>query len=160
MKTFGSFEKGVFTRDGDLAPGLKRNQDSYEAIWEHVNKRELTYPRPRYEEPIRMKPAGFEWIPTGQNGVAKKLLGAFSERGCTIGMLKVDAGGRGHIAPHGACQVGFVVGGEGEAGGNAIRKYTAFSLEAEEACEIASVGGMELLLVALPLVDAIERAAA
>jgi hypothetical protein len=160
MKAFGSFEKGVFKRSGELAPGQKRNQDSYEAIWEHVNKRKLVYPTPRYEEPIRMIPAGFAWIPTGQNGVAKKLLGAFSERGCTMSMLKVDAGARGHIVPHGACQVGFVVSGEGEAGGKAIRKYTAFSLDANEACELASAGGVELLLVALPLVNALERAAA
>jgi hypothetical protein len=107
-----------------------------------------------------MKPVGFEWVPTGQHGVSKKLLGAFSERGCAISMLKVDAGARGYIAPHGACQVGFVVSGEGEAGGKAIRKYSAFSLDANEACELASAGGVELLLVALPLVNAIERAAA
>lgn len=160
MRAFGTFEKGVFTRNGELGPGDKRNQDSYEAIWEYVNKRKLAYPRPRYEEPIRIKPAGFEWVPTAQQGVSEKLLGAFSERGCTLSMLKLDAGARGRIAPHGACQVAFVVGGEGEANGNALRKYTAFSLEANEACEIASPGGMELLLVALPLVTAIERAAA
>jgi hypothetical protein len=160
MKAFGSFEKGVFTRSGELLPGQKRNQDSYEAIWEHVNKRKLVYPTPRYEEPIRMIPAGFAWVPTGQKGVAKKLLGAFSERDCAISMLKVDAGARGHIAPHRACQVGFAVSGEGEASGNAIRKYTAFSLEANEACELASSGGTELLLVALPLVGEVERAAA
>jgi len=160
MKAFGTFEKGVFTRNGDLTADEKRNQDSYEAIWEHVNRRKLSYPRPRYEEPIRMKPAGFEWVPTGQKGIAKKLLGAFSERGCALTMVKVDTGARGHIAPHGACQIGFVVSGEGEAGGETVRKYTAFSLEANEACEIGSSNGMEFLLVALPLVDAIERAAA
>ena len=41
MKAFGTFEKGIFKRIGQLAPGEKRNQDSYEAIWEHVNKRKL-----------------------------------------------------------------------------------------------------------------------
>jgi len=57
MKELGTFEKGIFTRTGQLAPGEKRNQDSYEAIWEHVNKRKLVYPKPRYGEPILMKPA-------------------------------------------------------------------------------------------------------
>jgi quercetin dioxygenase-like cupin family protein len=164
MKAFGSFEKGVFTRDGELKPGEKRNQDSYEAIWEYVNKRKLTYPRPRYEEPVRMKPAGFEWVPTGQNGIAKKLLGAFSERGCTIAMLKLEPGASGRIQPHAACQVLFVVNGEGRAAGEAIRKYTALSLEPDETCEMASAGGMELLLVGLPLIGAdagaIDRAVA
>ena len=61
MKEFGTFEKGIFKRIGQLAPGEKRNQDSYEAIWEHVNKRKLVYPKPRYGEPILIKPENFEW---------------------------------------------------------------------------------------------------
>ena len=61
MKEFGTFEKGIFKRTGQLAPGEKRNQDAYEAIWEHVNKRKLVYPKPRYGEPILMKPENFEW---------------------------------------------------------------------------------------------------
>jgi hypothetical protein len=160
MKASGTFEKGVFTRGGELASGQKRNQDSYEAIWEHVNKRKLSYPRPRYEEPIRMKPAGFDWLPTGENGVAQKMLGAFSERGCTISMLKLDPAAATRLKPHGAGQIGFVVDGEGRAGGQALCKYTAFSLERGEGCELGSDAGMELLLVALPMIGVIDRAAA
>ena len=107
-----------------------------------------------------MKPVGFEWLPTGQTGVSKKLLGAFSERGCTISMLKFEPGARGHIAPHGASQVLFVVSGEGRAGRDAIGKYTALALEPGETCEIDSAGGLELLLVGLPLIAVIDRAAA
>ncbi len=74
MKAFGTFEGGVFTRTGDLAPGQRRNQDSYEAIWEHVNKRKLTYPKPRYEEPVRIKPRNFDWLKlAGQPGVAREI---------------------------------------------------------------------------------------
>jgi len=160
MKTFGTFDKGIFTRQGELAPGQKRNQDSYEAIWEHVNKRKLIYPKPRYEEPICMKPAGFDWVPAGQAGISKKLLGMFSERGCTVSMLKFEPGAEGRIAPHGSSQVGFVVSGEGRAAGDEIRKYTAFSLAPGEACELKSAGGMELLLVCLPIIANIDRVAA
>jgi quercetin dioxygenase-like cupin family protein len=160
MKAFGTFEKGVFTRQGDLAPGQRRNQDSYEAIWEYVNKRKLDYPRPRYEEPIRMKPAGFDWVPAGQAGVSSKLLGTFSERGCTMSMFKLEPGAKARIAPYGASQIGFVVDGEAVAGGEALRKYTAFSLTQGEACELESAAGMELLLVCLPIISSIDRAAA
>ena len=160
MKAFGTFDKGVFTRQGDLAPGQKRNQDSYEAIWEHVNKRKLVYPTPRYEEPICMKPAGFEWVPAGQPGVSKKLLGMFSERGCTLTMLKIESGAKARLAPHGAGQIGFVVSGEGDIAGGALRKYTAFSLDAGEACDLVSAAGMELLHVGLPVISVIDRAAA
>ena len=81
MKEFGTFEKGIFKRVGQLAPGEKRNQDAYEAIWEHVNKRKLVYPKPRYGEPILMKPENFEWEACeDQPGFAKKNLCTFSER--------------------------------------------------------------------------------
>jgi hypothetical protein len=160
MKAFGTFDKGVFARSGDLAPGQKRNQDSYEAIWEHVNKRKLVYPKPRYEEPIRMKPVGFDWVPAGEPGVAKKLLGAFSERGCTLSMLKLEAAATARLAPHGASQIGFVVEGEGRADGEALRKYTAFGFDPGETVELDSAAGMELLLVGLPVIEAIDRAAA
>ena len=158
LEAFGKFEEGVFRRREGV-PG-KKNMDGFQAIWEHINKRKLTYPKPRYEEPICMKPAGFEWVPTGQQGVAKKLLGAFSERGCTISMLKFEPGASGRIAPHGACQILFVVDGEGRAATDTIRKYTALSFEPGEACEMASAGGMELLLVALPLISITDRVAA
>jgi hypothetical protein len=160
LKAFGTFEKGVFTRQGELASGQKRNQDSYEAIWEHVNRRKLTYPKPRYEEPIRMKPAGFDWVPTAQAGVSHKLLGMFSERGCSIAMLKLETGVKARLAPHGASQIGFVVQGEADADGQALHKYTAFSLERSEGCELDSAAGLELLLISLPVIGNIDRVAA
>ncbi|MDA1327006.1 MAG: hypothetical protein O3C34_19985, partial [Proteobacteria bacterium] len=42
----GDFQGGVFRRKS--GPG-KRNQDSYEAVWEHANGRKLAYPKPRYD---------------------------------------------------------------------------------------------------------------
>ena len=161
MKAFGTFDKGIFTRNGALMPGQRRNQDSYEAIWEHVNQRKLIYPKPRYEEPICMKPAGFDWVPTGEAGVARKLLGMFSERGCVVSMLKLDAGASARVPQHGSSQIAFVINGEGKADGKALRKYTALSLEANEGSVLTSDGGMELLLVSLPIIASrAERAAA
>jgi hypothetical protein len=151
MKAFGRFEKGVFIRHGELGAGQRRNQDSYEAIWEHVNQRKLTYPKPRYEEPVQIKPANFDWIADArQHGIASKQLGVFSERGCAIAMVKVDAGASGDIAARGSTRIGFVVTGEGEANGEAIRKYTALSLSPHEPCRVASRDGAELLIVGLP----------
>jgi len=151
MKAFGTFEKGVFIRSGELGAGQRRNQDSYEAIWEHINKGKLTYPKPRYEEPIQIKPANFDWLPEArQQGIATKPLAVFSERGCSISMLKVDAGASGEIETRACVRIGFVVKGEGEANGETIRKHTAFSLEPHEPCRIASRDGAELLVVGLP----------
>ena len=61
LKAHGTFEKGVFRRnEGEDG---KRNVDGYQAVWEHVNKRPMTYPAQRYRDPIMMSPEHFEWVP-------------------------------------------------------------------------------------------------
>ena len=150
MKEFGTFEKGIFKRTGQLAPGEKRNQDSYEAIWEHVNKRKLVYPKPRYGEPILIKPENFEWEPSSERpGFTKKNLCAFSERHLQFAILKLDPGAQGFVSSRSGIQVGFVLRGEGTVNGEALRKYSAFS--GREDFALSSAGGMELLLVGLPI---------
>jgi hypothetical protein len=151
MKAFGAFEKGVFIRNGELAPAERRKQDSYEAIWEHINRRKLTYPKPRYDEPICIKPATFEWLTNGRGGVATKPLGVFSERGSSISMLKVEARASGTLDADSRIRIGFVIRGEGQANGQDIRKYTALSLKSDEACQIAAIDSIEMLVVGLPI---------
>jgi hypothetical protein len=161
MKAFGNFEDGVFVRTGALSPGQRRNQDSFEAIWEFVNQREIVYPKQRYDEPVRMKPDNFDWLPLeGQQGLAMKTLGIFSERRCEIAMLRIDAGSGGVLARRSTTTIGFVVKGAGEANQRALRKHSAFTIERGEDCLLASRDGMELLVVALPLLagDAGRRA--
>jgi hypothetical protein len=148
MKEFGSFEKGIFKRVGQLPPGEKRNQDSYEAIWEHVNKRKLVYPKPRYGEPILIKPANFDWE-TISPGFARKHLCDFSERHLQLSTLQLDVDTQGLWPSRGGIQVGFVLQGEGTINGEALRKYSAFSGREEFALDSRS--GMELLLVGLPI---------
>jgi hypothetical protein len=150
MKEFGTFEKGIFKRIGQLAPGEKRNQDSYEAIWEHVNKRKIVYPKPHYGEPILIKPDNFEWEASKEHrGFAKKCLGVFSERHLQLVVAKLDAGAHGLQQSHGGIQVGFVLQGEGAVNGQAIRKYSAFS--GREDLALSSERGVEVLLIGLPI---------
>ena len=150
MKEFGTFEKGIFKRVGQLAPGEKRNQDAYEAVWEHVNKRKLVYPKPRYGEAILMKPENFEWEAVeDQPGFARKNLCIFSERSLQFSMLKVEPGARGVQLSRGGIQIGFVLNGSGTVNGEALRKHSAFS--GREDFELASGEGMEVLLVGLPV---------
>src|SRR5215207_5564512 len=158
MKEFGTFEKGIFKRIGQLAPGEKRNQDSYEAIWEHVNKRRLVYPKPRYGEPILIKPENFEWETRDeQPGVATKPLCTFSERQLQLAVMKFEPGARASQPSRGGVQIGFVLQGEGTVNGEALRKHSAFS-ETEDFA-LSSRGGMEVLLVGLPIFAAHESRA-
>jgi hypothetical protein len=150
MKAFGTFEKGIFTRLGQLAPGEKRNQDAYEAVWEHVNKRKLEYPKARYGEPILMKPDNFEWEPCeGQQGFAKKTLCSFSERSLQFSIVKLEPRAPGVQPARGGIQIGFVIRGEGTVNGLALRKHSAFS--GREEFVLSSERGMEVVLVGLPI---------
>lgn len=150
MKEFGTFEKGIFKRVGQLAPDEKLNQDSYEAIWEHVNKRKLVYPKPRYGEPVLMRPDNFDWEAVeAEPGVARKNLCSFSERALQFSMVKIEPGARGIQLSRGGIQIGFVLTGGGTVNGEPLRKYSAFS--GREDLELASGEGMEVLLVGLPV---------
>ena len=152
LKAFGTFEKGIFSRSGELKPGEKRNQDSFEAVWEYCNKRKLEYPRPRYDEPIMMRPQNFDWQETDQRGLSAKALGSFTERRIEVSLLKLEPGARAKVAARPGRQVGFITSGTGRAGGSDVRQYSAFSLDVDESAELKSPKvGMEILLLGLPI---------
>jgi len=158
MKKFGTFEKGIFHLAGDHPPGVRRKRDSYEAVWEHLNARPLAYPKPRYSEPILMKPTNFDWQDVaGQPGVSIKRLGTFSERQLEIAMLRIAAGGRAKIAARPSTQIGIVIAGSGHLGEGELRPHTAFSLERNEDGLLAAVEETELLLVGLPIFEQTGR---
>src|SRR5258708_7806462 len=108
LKKFGEFKDGVFHRR-DGVPG-KRNMDAYQAIWEHVHGREMTYPKGRYDAPIMMDAASYQWAPIkGVAGAAEKLFGVFTERR-TQARLVTRPAGRARPAVGGA-PVGTRAGG-------------------------------------------------
>jgi len=152
LKAFGSFEKGIFTRSGDLPPGMKRNRDSYEAVWEYINDRPLDYPKPRYNEPILIKPKHFDWQPDAeQPGLGTKHLGSFSERQIEIAMLKIEAGSSARIAARAGVQIGIVVEGAGRIGKDDLRPHAAFSLEPGEGAMVSAATELALYLIGLPI---------
>jgi hypothetical protein len=152
MKAFGTFEKGVFHRIGDVPPGMRRTRDSYEAVWEHINGRPMEYPKPRYDEPILMKPAHFDWVADpDQPDVSIKRLGTFSERQVEIAMLRVAAGAGARITPRRSTQIGVIISGTGNTAEHELRPQTALSLECDEGALLTAATEVELLLVGLPI---------
>jgi hypothetical protein len=151
LKQFGTFDKGIFYREGELAPGQRRNQDSFEAVWEHVNQRKLEYPEPRYDEPILMRPDNFEWRPTTQPGLSIKQLGRFTERGIEIALLRFAAGARARIASRRGRQIGFVIAGAGRVNASELHRHSAFSLDPNEGAEIETTSELDLLSIGLPI---------
>jgi hypothetical protein len=150
----GTFEGGVFHRraGANNKNGGRKHQDAFEAIWEHVCGRTLTYPPPRYDEPILMNPAHFAWIPDReQRGVARKLLGSFTERGTRIEMLRLDEGARLTAGEADTRLLLFALSGAGEAAGERWEAHAAFQIEPDEHATITATAPAELLAIALPM---------
>jgi hypothetical protein len=89
LKHQGEFHDGIFTKID--AEGRKHNKDGYEAVWENAYRRSIEYAKPRYDQPVLMRPENFAWLPLA-TGVSYKLLGDFNGRRLRLGYLKIDAG--------------------------------------------------------------------
>ncbi len=146
LKKKGTFEKGVFTYYKE--DGAKVNQDAYEAVWEHIHGRPLVYPKERYERPVFMNSANFNWVPVkDQPGVASKLMGVFSERETKLAFYKLDAGAKLAMEDD---SFYFVLSGTGEAAGEAVGKHTTVHLKRGESGALAAKTALECVQLRLP----------
>ncbi len=142
----GEFSRGAYSEVG--ADGQKRNKDGFEAVWEHVNRRKLEYPAPRYQDPIFMHPQNFAWVPVaGQPGVAWKRLGSFGERSTSAGFLRLGAGASVELPER---AIYFVLAGKGRAGETAWRPRSTFHLDEGGRARITADAPAELLYLGLP----------
>jgi hypothetical protein len=153
----GEFQGGVFRR---LSGSGKRNQDSYEAVWEHANARRLVYPKPRYDAPVILDPAGFGWKPASKGAVARKNLGIFTERETRLDMVRVADGGQYTCPPKKAIQLLFVMSGNGTCNGKPYDKHALVELAGGEAATFEAVAETEIFCLVMPLVKAATARAA
>jgi len=145
LKTFGEFKDGVFHRREGSG---KRNMDAYQAIWEHVHGHEMVYPKGRYDAPIFMDSANYEWVPVkGGKGVFEKLFGVWTERRIEAGMLRLAPGASHEVAGRG---VYLVLSGAGACDGKALQKFTTVYLDQDERATITASETTELLHYGLP----------
>jgi hypothetical protein len=141
LQEVGRFEKGVFRRnDGG-------NVDGYQAIWEHVNKRPLEYPRPRYEKPVFMDPEAFAWVRNGETGVEEKLLGVFTERGSAVRFVRLEPDAEHEAAGR---TIYFAVEGAGSVNGESVRPLSSVYLETGERARVRAETPLVLLALGLP----------
>lgn len=161
MCDLGQFDRGVFTRQ--TPDGRTQRKDGYEAVWEYVNGREVEYPPARYEEPVVMHPANFNWIPTRDSGFELKHLGTFGERTLNIGQIRAARGSRHRIDKHRAPELLFVESGaiRAVASGQRIDVHSAFRVDpADAGREIEAVDDCVLFFVQLPKFETVSTAAA
>lgn len=146
LSALGTFEGGVFRRNPDVAG--KRNVEGYQAIWEHVNQRPMIFPKPRYNHPIFMDPAVYDWVPVDDSpGAAEKRAGTFTECGTRIGTLKLDPGAMHHVDGR---AIYFVVSGAGTVDDQPFRPLTTVFAEWGETATFTATEETEILHLGLP----------
>lgn len=153
----GRFDGGVFTWTDDA--GKKHNVDGYQAVWEEVNGRKLSYPKPRYDAAVILNPGNFAWIPLAHApGVEIRELGHFHERGLEVAQLKVPQGASITTAGQPGRALLFVEQGSGTAGGERLHRHSAVQVEKGESVAIAAAEPMILLRLRLPCFEQAEAA--
>jgi hypothetical protein len=145
LKQFGTFEKGVFHRPKE--DGGRKNQDAYEAVWEHIHGRRMEYPKSEHAEPVFMDPKDFAWADEpAAPGVRRKLLGVFSARKTRISILGLEAGATAKLAPN---AIAFVLSGRGTAAGKEWRPHATLRT-GEEAQSLRATEASEMLEIHIP----------
>ena len=146
LKQYGTFADGVYRRNEGV-PG-KRNLDGYEAIWAHVNGRDLEYPKPRYPAAVMMDRAHFDWVAVpGMAGVEQKLLGVFTERRAHTDFYRIAAGAAFTAEGRG---VYVAYAGRGRVAGEALRPFTTVFLDHGETASFVSEEEVEMIHFGLP----------
>jgi hypothetical protein len=145
----GRFEGGVYRYED--AAGKRHNQDGYEAIWQEMNGRPVTYPAPRYEQVVVMLPEGFAWTPTAESGVERKHLGTFTERETTVGFLRYAGGATHRVTGLRSPQLHFVLDGTLRCGDGLHARWTAFKFEPGDDVELEAVEPTETYVISLPV---------
>ena len=151
---YGNFERGVFTRT--TTDGRTVRADSYEAVWEHVMRREVEYPAPRFEEPVIMFPRNFNWLDIG-DGFGMKRLGAFGERGLELSLIRGMRGAKHTVGGVPAPELVFVTSGTLRASNcdDLIDAQSAFRIDAgDSGATLEVIEDAEMFVIRLPLFSA------
>jgi len=111
----------------------------------------IKFPRPRYNNIIVADPACFNWFPVPDAaGVDHKFLGAFTERGTWVEMVRIGAGVDWVSADSSARRVFAVLSGVGEVDGTRIGRWSALQVEAGEELRVTATDELELFVIGLP----------
>lgn len=148
LQSVGEFKDGVFSKT--KPGGGKVNRDSYEAIWEHHNQRELVYPNRRFSHPVIMFPEAFDWVESAP-GVQEKHLAAFNERKASVGLIKFSANTQKALGDAEHTALIYGLSGRGVLStGEELRSGTAMKIEPSEDVSVQCVDEFEALRFLLP----------
>lgn len=151
LQATGRFDEGIYRRETS-AQGERKNQDAYEAIWEHHSGRPIEYPKPRMTEPVQFLAGNVPWSRlAGAAGVWEKPLGDFTERQVRIGAMRLEEGARCTMPAIGQPRLVFFTEGAGAIGADASwSTHTAVYLASHEPLVLVASQASEALVLTLP----------
>jgi quercetin dioxygenase-like cupin family protein len=152
MRADGDFEGGIYKRHSPAADGRK-NQDAYEAIWEHHSGRPIEYQRPRFMDAIHFREPNFEWLPVaGTQGVATKDIGSFTEKGVKVFFVQLKPGASHTLPAQPQQQLLFVRSGTGQFGNKAGEwfEHTAADISPGESVGMTATTLTEAMVLVFP----------
>lgn len=156
LRKHGVFEGGIYRRNPDVEG--KRNQDSYEAIWEHASGRPLVYPKPQYDDPILMSAPRYPWQPVdGHLGVFERSLGTFTSCRIRAAEYRLEPGAEFSAAGRG---IYLFLTGTGQVGEEKFRDLTTLYLGTGEDAVISATAETEIVLMGLPDIALMAKPAA
>jgi hypothetical protein len=142
----GQFADGVYTWSEQ---GKKHNQDSYEAVWEHIHGKRVTYPKPQYQAPVLMDPERFLWRTLG-DGASARELGSFNGFGLRLGQLRLEPEAVHAVDASVQAQLLFCLEGSGSANGIPYRRWTTIETTRGEGLKLMASTGSEFFTIGLP----------
>jgi len=114
-------------------------------------RREWTFPRPRYASVLKMNPDRFNWLPVpGTEGVARKYFGSFTERAFWMEYVKIDAGARWTSTVDEGRRLIVALSGRASVDDTEIGRLAALQVEPGETLDVAASEEMVLYIVGLP----------
>lgn len=145
LRAFGEFKSGVFHAHPDSG---RKNQDAYEACWEHHFQRKMSYPAERFHGPVFMNAAAFAWMAVeGQAGIEQRVLGTFDELGTGIRFVRLAAGATYRAKGR---RLYFALSGTGSAGGESWTKMDVLHTGTGESHAIAAKEAAEFYVILMP----------
>jgi hypothetical protein len=147
LKERGRFEGGKFIPNGHDDTALPK--DSYEAIWEHMNGRQLRYPPQRFRTPIIMDIDAFAWRDLGA-GVARKGLAEFSEGGVAMEVYRFERATEYAFERKAAIQLLYVLKGALLLDGASAPANSAVEVGIGETPQALAAAPSEILALTLP----------
>ncbi|HUI97793.1 MAG TPA: hypothetical protein VLX44_18700 [Xanthobacteraceae bacterium] len=151
IRAGGKFENGVYK--GFKPDGTPKNRDSYEAIWEAHEGRELAFPPPRYRDPVMMLAKNYRYWPDRRRaGVEVKHLGTFSEARTGIGFLRLAPGAVLAGAVQEDAELRYCTAGAFEYGGKVLgRGAYMFVPNGAHTADLRATETTEFFVITLPM---------